>query len=210
MRLADTNILIYAVSNRKADIEKRARAEATLKEPDLARSVPGTPGVLQSSHQAPRTRGPDPRAGHGIPAAAQEASDSRNQGGTVRQGDREQRKVRNLLVEWMEMEGNSNSSTSVASLEQLRERHGGRLNVIWDNAPTHRGVALREYLRTPDLNLRLVNLSGYSPDFNADEAIWDWTREEATGNLCLGTRAAVQERVGGFLAGLPNRPDVVR
>ena len=38
-------------------------------------------------------------------------------------------------VEWMELEGNSNSGTSVVFLEQLRRRHGGRLNVIWDNAP---------------------------------------------------------------------------
>ncbi len=61
-------------------------------------------------------------------------------------------------VEWMEVEGNSNAGTSVAFLERLRGRHGGRLNVIWDNAPAHRGEALREYLQTPDLNLRLVNL----------------------------------------------------
>ena len=113
-------------------------------------------------------------------------------------------------VEWMEVAGNSNAGTSVAFLERLRERHGGRLNVIWDNAPAHRGEALREYLKTPDLNLRLVNLPGYSPDFNADEAIWGWAREEATGNLCLGTRAAVQERVGNFLAGLASRRDEVR
>ena len=33
-------------------------------------------------------------------------------------------------VEWMEGEGNSNAGTSVAFLEQLRVRHGGRLNVI--------------------------------------------------------------------------------
>ena len=32
-------------------------------------------------------------------------------------------------------QGNSNSETSAAFLEQLRERHGGRLTVIWDNAP---------------------------------------------------------------------------
>ena len=50
-------------------------------------------------------------------------------------------------VEWMEVEGNSNSGTSVAFLEHLRGRHGGRLNVIWDNAPAYRGEALREYLR---------------------------------------------------------------
>ena len=34
-------------------------------------------------------------------------------------------------VEWMELEGNSNSGTSVAFLKQLREKHGKRLNVIW-------------------------------------------------------------------------------
>ena len=85
-------------------------------------------------------------------------------------------------VEWMELEGNSNSGTSAAFLDQLRKGHAGPLNVIWDNAPAHRGEAVREYLRTPELELRLMNLPGYSPDFNADEAIWGWAREEATGN----------------------------
>ena len=113
-------------------------------------------------------------------------------------------------VEWMELEGNSNGASSVAFLRQLQGRHGGRLNVIWDNAPAHRGEALREYLRTPGLGLRLVNLPGYSPDFNADEAIWGWARQEATGNLCLGTKALVQERVGNFLTGLSSRKDEVR
>ena len=94
-------------------------------------------------------------------------------------------------VEWMELEGNSNSGTSVDFLMQLREKHLGPLRVIWDNAPAHRGEVVRSYLETPGLNLRLMNLPGYSPDFNADEAIWGWAREEATGNLCLGTRAAV-------------------
>ena len=51
-------------------------------------------------------------------------------------------------VEWMELEGNSNSETSAGFLEQLRERHSGRLNVIWDNAPAHRGEAVREWLGT--------------------------------------------------------------
>ena len=113
-------------------------------------------------------------------------------------------------VEWMELEGNSNTGTSSAFLRQLAERHAGQLNVIWDNAPAHRGEAVREYLRTPGLGLRLVNLPGYSPGFNADEAIWGWAREEATGNLCLGTSAKVQERVGSFLAGLASRKDEVK
>ena len=113
-------------------------------------------------------------------------------------------------VEWMELEGNSNSGTSAAFLRQLRERHAGALNVIWDNAPAHRGEAVREYLRTPGLGLWLMNLPGYSPDFNADEAVWGWAREEATGNLCLGTKSRVREKVNNFLAGLASRKEEVK
>ncbi len=113
-------------------------------------------------------------------------------------------------VEWMELEGNSNSGTSAAFLDRLRQRHSGPLNVIWDNAPAHRGEAVREYLRTPGLGLRLMNLPGYSPDFNADEAVWGWAREEAIGNLCLGTKALVKERVGNFLHELSIRKDEVK
>ena len=113
-------------------------------------------------------------------------------------------------VEWMELEGNSNSGTSAAFLEQLRQKRSGPLDVIWDNAPAHRGEAVREYLRTPGLGLRLTNLPAYSPDFNADEAIWGWVREEATGNLCLGTKSMVQERVGNFFASLASRKEEVK
>ena len=113
-------------------------------------------------------------------------------------------------VEWMELATNSNPVTPVAFLKQLKEQHPGPLKVIWDNAPVHRGEPMRECLKTPGLELHLVNLPGYSPDFNADEAIWGWARAEATGNLCLGSRAAVQERVTQFLTGLTHRKDEVR
>ena len=46
-----------------------------------------------------------------------------------------------------------------------------------------------------------MNLPGYSPDFNAEEAIR---------NLCLGTKALVQKRVSHFFAGLSKRKDEVR
>jgi hypothetical protein len=55
-----------------------------------------------------------------------------------------------------------------------------------------------------------MNLPGYSPDFNADEAIWKWAREEVTANLCLGTKAAVQEKLGNFFAQLAYRTDEVK
>ena len=71
-------------------------------------------------------------------------------------------------------------------------------------------AAVRDHLGTPGLDLRLVNLPGCTPDFNASEAIWGWVRAEAAGNLCLGTKALVQERVSGFLTELASRKDEVK
>ena len=75
-------------------------------------------------------------------------------------------------VEAMELDGNGTAETSVRFLQQLRAGHPEPLIVIWDDGPAHGGEALRTYLGTPDLRLRLVRLPAYSPDFNADEAIW--------------------------------------
>ena len=83
--------------------------------------------------------------------------------------------------------GQQQHGTSVAFLTQLREKHPGPLRVIWDNAPAHRGEAVREYLRTPELGLRLVN-----PRFHE-------------GRLCRATaRTSTPLRLSG--AGRERRP----
>ncbi len=43
----------------------------------------------------------------------------------------------------VEQKGSIKSGTLVALSERLRRRHGGRLNVFRDNAPTHRGEAVQ-------------------------------------------------------------------
>jgi transposase len=105
----------------------------------------------------------------------------------------------------MPVEGNTNAETSVAFLKLLREKYSGLLIVIWDNGPAHRGEAMRNYLTTPKLELRLVALPPYSPDFNPDEAIWEWVRVEVTANTCFGTAAKVREKVDAFFTGLELR-----
>lgn len=45
--------------------------------------------------------------------------------------------------------------------------------------------------RSESLALRLVRLPAYSPNFNPNEAIPAWAREEITANTCLGTEVAV-------------------
>jgi transposase len=113
-------------------------------------------------------------------------------------------------VEAMELDGNSCAETSVAFLRQLRANHSEPLIVIWDNGPAHGGDAIRAYLATPDVRLRLVRLPAYSPDFNPDEAIWGWIRDEVTANTCFGTKARVQQHVGQFFRDITHRTDEVK
>ncbi len=112
-------------------------------------------------------------------------------------------------VEYLALEGNSCAETSVTFLRHLRARHPQPLIVIWDNAPAHGGEPLRAYLTTPALRLRLVRLPAYSPDFNADEHIGGWIRQDVTANTCFGTAAVVRAHVDRFFAGLATRTNEV-
>ena len=55
-----------------------------------------------------------------------------------------------------------------------------------------------------------MNLPGYSPDFNADEAIWGWVREDATGNPVLGDQGSGAGEARNSLAALASRKQEVK
>jgi transposase len=105
-------------------------------------------------------------------------------------------------VEIMNVTENCTAATSVRFLQQLQAKQLAPLIVIWDNSPAHHGPEMREYLSKPELRLRLVPLPGYSPDFNPDEAIWDWARQEVTANTCFGIAAKVREKLDAFFTAL--------
>lgn len=104
-----------------------------------------------------------------------------------------------------QVEGTTTAATSVAFLKGLREDYPGPLIVVWDNGPAHHGEALRTYLQTPELQLRLVALPAYSPDYNPAEELWKWVRDEITANTCFGSATHVAAAVTAFLERLDER-----
>ena len=103
-------------------------------------------------------------------------------------------------VEVMELQGYSNAETSTAFLKQLRDKHAGPLNVI--------GTTLQSIMVTP--------VPTCYPRLAPAIACRDTVlismlpRRSGTGhgkraNLCLGTRAAVQEKLGHFFSQLASR-----
>ena len=66
-------------------------------------------------------------------------------------------------------------------LRQIR----GKLLVIWDGAPIHRGQPIKEFLRNGAAKrLHLEQLPGYAPDLNPDEGIWNYLKRIELGNRC--------------------------
>ncbi len=71
----------------------------------------------------------------------------------------------------MELEGNGNAGIWGALLKQLRDKHEGAFERGLGQRAAAPGRGDAGISQDARLGLRLVNLPGYSPDFNAAEAI---------------------------------------
>ena len=71
------------------------------------------------------------------------------------------------------LQAQSYDSTAVIQfLEQLLAEKGGKLLIIWDGAPIHRGKAVQAFLAEGAAKrLHLERLPGYAPDLNPDEGV---------------------------------------
>jgi hypothetical protein len=61
-----------------------------------------------------------------------------------------------------------------------------RVTLVIDNAPWHRGKAVKRVLRR-NPQLTLYNLPPYSPKLNVIERVWKWLRQRATHNRLFDT-----------------------
>jgi transposase len=93
--------------------------------------------------------------------------------------------------------------------ESARRRagKGGRLVLIWDNAPCH--VAEVVKAEAARLGIEVVNLPGYSPDLNPIERLWDGMREEVARGSCHGGAARLCDACRAFIERI-NRDPIAR
>jgi transposase len=73
----------------------------------------------------------------------------------------------------------------VRFLRLLLRKIRGKLLVIWDGAPIHRGQPIKDFLRQGAAKrLHLEQLPGYAPELNPDEGIWNYLKRVELGNVC--------------------------
>jgi transposase len=100
-----------------------------------------------------------------------------------------------------------NGEQTVRFLRELaswRAGKGGRLVLIWDNAPCH--VAKVATAEAERLGIEIVRLPGYSPDLNPIERLWDGMREEVTRGICHRSVAELIAACQAFIARINGDP----
>jgi transposase len=73
----------------------------------------------------------------------------------------------------------------VRFLRVLVRKIRGKLLVIWDGAPIHRGQPIEDFLaRGAATRLHLEQLPGDAPELNPAEGIWNYLKRVEVGNCC--------------------------
>jgi transposase len=73
----------------------------------------------------------------------------------------------------------------VRFLRVLLRKIQGKLLVIWDGAPIHRGQPIKDFLRRgAATRLHFEQLPGYAPDLNPAAGVWNYLKRVELANLC--------------------------
>jgi hypothetical protein len=87
---------------------------------------------------------------------------------------------------FMQMQDHAYRAEDVVRFLQLLLRQiKGKLLVIWDGAPIHRGKVIKAFLaRGAAKGLHLEQLPSYAPELNPDEGIWNYLKRVELKNVC--------------------------
>jgi len=88
---------------------------------------------------------------------------------------------------------------SALFLEALTHEVGGKVIVVWDGGPMHKGGPIREVLEHYSERLSLERLPPYAPQINPVEPVWSWLKHS---RLCNYAPKSAVDLEGRVLAGL--------
>lgn len=99
----------------------------------------------------------------------------------------------------------------VGFLKHLLGHIPGKLLVIWDGSPIHRGKAIKEFLADGGAErIRLERLPGYAPDLNPDEGIWNYLKRVELRNVRCSNLRELWQALRLAVARLRHKRQVIR
>ncbi len=99
----------------------------------------------------------------------------------------------------------------VRFLKHLLAHIPGKILVIWDNLPAHKGQAVKDFLaQEAAQRLTLKALPSYAPELNPEEGIWRFLKYVELKNICCHHLAELRLEVRRAIERLRFKIDVIR
>jgi len=103
------------------------------------------------------------------------------------------------------------AETVVGFLRVLLRTIRGKILVIWDGSPIHKGQPIKDYLAAGAAKrLHLERLPGYAPDLNPDEGIWNYLKRVELKNRCCRDLAELRRELRRAKERLRHKREVIR
>ena len=103
------------------------------------------------------------------------------------------------------------SPDTVRFLKPLLRHIPGKIMVIWDGAPIHRGQPVKDFLAQGGASrLRIEQSPGYAPDLNPDEGIWNYLKRVELGNVGCQNLAHLRRHLRLATARLRHKRSVIQ
>jgi len=100
---------------------------------------------------------------------------------------------------------------AVRFLAHLLRRLPGKLLVLWDGAPLHRGQAVKDFLAAGGARrVRLEQLPGDAPELNGDEGVWNQLKRVELRNVCCRDLPHLRHHLRRATARLRHKQHVLR
>ena len=104
---------------------------------------------------------------------------------------------RNLFFQTL-IDGTFDSTRIAAFLRDLLKHLRGKIIVVWDNGPMHKGPAIRKlHERNPRLTVK--HLPPYAPELNPVEALWSHLKYGYCANLIANDLDQLDDEAMNFL-----------
>jgi transposase len=104
-----------------------------------------------------------------------------------------------------------NSDDVVRFLEHLLREVAGRMVLIWDGAPIHRGHAIKDFLSAGAAQrLHLERLPAYAPELNPGEGLWQQLKGVELRNVCCFNIPHLRREVHDAVKRVRRRPRLIK
>jgi transposase len=99
----------------------------------------------------------------------------------------------------------------VRFLKHLWQHIPGKLLVVWDRLPAHRGQVVKGFLRQGGTQrIHLLQLPSYAPDLNPDEGVWNYLKRVELKNVCCHNLCELRVELRKAIARLRHKTDVIQ